>query len=82
MILIGVVLFTLTTPTQALPRESIVTMKYWNDYASSLCCECYKFQHKFSDQEGYRVMNITDVVDSTDNDDNDRNENTEDTEAE
>ena len=77
MILIGVGLFTVTTPTQASPRESLVTMKYWSDYASSLFCECNRFQHKSAEQEGYRPMNTADVSDNADdNEDDERTENT------
>ena len=78
MILIGVALFTVTTPTQASRRESLITMKYWSDYASSLFCECTRSQYRSAEQEGYRAMNTTNVSDNTDNDDdcNERNENT------
>ena len=80
MILIGVVLFTITMPKQASPRESIITMKYWSDYVSSLFCECNKF---WSNQEGYRVIDTTDSMDNgDDDDDDDRNKDTgEDTET-
>ena len=69
MILLGVVLFTMTTPTQASPRESIITVKYWRDYLSSLFCECNVFRQRSSDQEGYRRVNTGELTDSADNDD-------------
>ena len=77
-ILTGVTLFTATTPSQASPRESLITMKYWSDYASSLFCECNGFQHRSAEQEGYRTMDTTDVSDNTDNDVDcdERNDNT------
>ena len=78
MILIGLGLFTMSILMQASPRESLITMKYWSDYASSLFCECNRRQHKSAEQEGYRPMNTADVSDNTDNneDDEERNENT------
>ena len=85
MILVGVVLFTMTMPEQASPRESLVTVKYWRDYASSLFCECNRFWQRSGDQEGYRAMNTGEMTESTDDndlDDHDRLENTEYTEAE
>ena len=69
MILLGVVLFTMTTPTQASPRESIITVKYWRDYLSSLFCECNVFRQRSSDQEGYGRVNTGELTDSADNDD-------------
>ena len=69
MILLGVVLFTMTTPTQASPRESIITVKYWRDYLSSLFCECNIFRQRSSDQEGYGRVNTDELTDSADNDD-------------
>jgi len=71
MILIGVAMFTVITPTQAPPRESLVTLKYWSDYASSLFCECNGICCSFAEQEGYSPMNTGDVADSTDNDEDD-----------
>ena len=78
MILIGVGLFTMSIPMQASPRESLITMKYWSDYASSLFCECSRCQHKSAEHKGYRPMNTADVSENTDNneDDEERNENT------
>jgi len=80
MILIGVVLFTVKMPRQASSRESIITVKYWSDYASFLCCECNEFWHTSANREGYRVMDTTDVIDSGNSDVDDRNTG-EDTEA-
>ena len=73
----------MTTLTQASPRESIVTLNYWSDYASSIFCECHRFWHR-SRSSGYRAVNTSDMVGSTDNSeyDSNGNENTEDTEAE
>ena len=84
MILFGVVVFTMTTPTQASSRESIITTKYWKDYASSLFCECNRFCNSSTDHEGYRVVNSDDMINSDINGEYNRNEdeNTEDTEAE
>ena len=83
MILLGVVLFTMTTPTQAAPRESIITVKYWRDYVSSLFCELNISRQRSSDQEGYARVNTGEMTDSADNDDDhDRIEITEDTKAE
>ena len=82
MILIGVALFTVITPTQASRRESLVTVKYWSDYASSLFCECNGFHCSGAEQEGYSAMNTGDVADSTettDNDDDDDDKRTEST---
>ena len=56
MILFGVVVFTMATPTQAASRESIITMKYWSDYVSSLFCECNRAYHSSTDHEGYRAV--------------------------
>ena len=39
----GVALFTVITPTQGSRRESLVTVKYWSDYAPSLFYECNGF---------------------------------------
>ena len=82
MILIGVAMFTVITPTQASPRESLVTLKYWSDYASSLFCEYNGFCCSFTEQEGYSAINTGDVADGTDNDDHDykRNDSTKHTE--
>ena len=85
MILVGVVLFTMTMPEQASPRESLVTVKYWRDYASSLFCECNRFWQRSGDQAGYRAMNTDELTESADDDeldDHDRIDNTECTEAE
>ena len=77
LILVGVVLFTVATPTQASPRESIITVKYWSDYASSLLCECDRFCHKTTDRGDYRVMDTDDTAGTTDtDDDNIKNVNT------
>ena len=82
MILLGVVLFTMTIPTQASLRESIITVKYWRDYMSSLFCEWNIFKQRSSDPEGYRAVNTGEMTDSTDNDDcHDKIEITDDTKA-
>ena len=83
MILLGVMLFTMTTPTQALPRESIITVKYWRDYMISLFCKCITFWQRSNNQEDYRAVKTSEMTYSADNnDDHDRIEITEDTEAE
>ena len=55
-------MFTMVTPKQASPKESIVTIKYWSNYASSLFCEwkCLNGSDSLK-QEGYHTVQ-TDIT--------------------
>ncbi|XP_065908175.1 solute carrier family 35 member F2-like [Dysidea avara] len=57
MILIGVIMFTILTPKQASPSESIMAKKYWSNYISSLFCEWKCLDAPVSrEQEGYHTV--------------------------
>jgi len=50
-------MFTMVTPKQASLKESIITVKYWSNYASSLFCEWKCFNGSDSHkQEGYHTV--------------------------
>ena len=50
-------MFTILTPKQASPSESIMAKKYWSNYISSLFCEWKCLDAPVSrEQEGYHTV--------------------------
>ena len=64
MILIGVIIFTIITPKQASAKESVVKVKYWSTYASSLFCEWKCLNDPVRDKQGgYHTVQAEEISD-------------------